>query len=54
MSGRCIVAGSSAVLVGPLAVGQLADAVGLRAALTVLPVAVVGGAALLVRYARVR
>lgn len=54
VSGRCVVAGSSAVLLGPLVVGQLADAVGLRPALLLLPVAVAAGAGLLVRYTRLR
>lgn len=47
ISGRCITAGGSAVLLGPLVVGRLADAVGLRAALLVLPVALVGAVAAL-------
>lgn len=41
ISGRCITAGAVGVLLGPLAVGRLADAVGLRPALLVLPVTVV-------------
>ena len=39
VSGRCVTAGSLAVLLGPLVVGRLADVVGLRPALLVLPVA---------------
>lgn len=54
VSGRCVVAGSSAVLLGPLVVGQLADAVGLRPALTLLPVTTVAAAGLLARYVRLR
>ncbi|MFP5218447.1 MAG: MFS transporter [Actinomycetes bacterium] len=54
VSSRCIVAGSAAVVLGPLLVGQLADAVGLRTALLLVPVAVVSGAVLLARYARTR
>jgi predicted MFS family arabinose efflux permease len=52
VSARCIVAGSSAVLLGPLVVGQLADAVGLRTALALLPVVTVAAAALLTAYRR--
>lgn len=44
VSGRCVVAGSAAVLLGPLVVGQLADRVGLRAALTLVPVAALASA----------
>lgn len=51
VSGRCVVAGSGATLLGPLVVGQLADGAGLRAALLVVPLAVAAGAALLTRYA---
>lgn len=47
VSGHCVVAGSTAVLVGPLVVGRLADLVGLRNALAILPVAVAGAGALL-------
>lgn len=54
VSGRCVVGGSAAVLVGPLAVGQLADAVGLRPALLVLPAAVAGAALALVVVVRTR
>jgi MFS family permease len=54
VSSRCIVAGSSAVLLGPLLVGQLADAVGLRTALGVLPLVALGAALLLARLVRVR
>lgn len=54
ISGRCIVAGSTAVLLGPLLVGQLADVVGLRPALLVLPAALAAAAALLARYVRLR
>ncbi len=42
VSGRCVVAGSAAVLLGPLVVGQLADVVGLRSALGVLPLVLLG------------
>lgn len=52
VSGRCVVAGSSAVLLGPLVVGQLADAVGLRPALAGLPLVVVVAALLLRRAVR--
>lgn len=51
VSSRCIVTGSTAVLLGPLLVGQLADAVGLRAALLLLPVVVLAAGALAARYA---
>lgn len=53
ISGRCITAGAVAVLLGPLAVGRLADAVGLRAALLVLPVTLAAavGALVVVRAA---
>jgi len=54
VSSRCIVAGSTAVLLGPLVVGQLADRVGLRPALLVLPVVALAGAGLLLRLVRVR
>jgi fucose permease len=54
VSGRCVVAGSTAVLLGPLVVGQLADAVGLRAALLVLPVAALAAAVLLRRFVALR
>lgn len=54
VSGRCVVAGSTAVLLGPLVVGQLADAVGLRTALGLLPVVAVVGAVLLARVVRLR
>lgn len=47
ISGRCITAGAVAVLLGPLAVGRLADAVGLRPALLVLPVTLLAAAAAL-------
>lgn len=54
VSGRCVVVGSSAVLLGPLVVGQLADAVGLRPALGLLPVVAVVAAVLLARVVRLR
>ncbi|HVM26538.1 MAG TPA: MFS transporter [Mycobacteriales bacterium] len=54
VSGRCVVAGSSAVLLGPLVVGQLADLGGLRAALAVLPLVVAAAAGLLAAYGRLR
>lgn len=54
VSGRCVVAGSAAVLLGPLVVGQLADGVGLRPALVVVPVALLGAAVLLRRVVRQR
>lgn len=44
ISGRCITAGAVAVLLGPLVVGRLADAVGLRPALLVLPVTLAAAA----------
>ena len=47
VSGRCVTAGSLAVLLGPLVVGRLADVVGLRPALLVLPVALLAAAPLL-------
>jgi len=47
ISGRCITAGAAAVLLGPLAVGRLADAVGLRPALLVLPVTLLAAVAAL-------
>ena len=47
VSGRCVTAGSLAVLLGPLVVGRLADVVGLRPALLVLPVALLASAPLL-------
>ncbi len=47
VSGRCVTAGSLAVLLGPLVVGRLADAVGLRQALLVLPVTALAAAPLL-------
>jgi MFS family permease len=53
VSSRCIVAGSTAVLVGPLLVGQLADVLGLRAALGgLMPLVTVAAALLLLRYRR--
>lgn len=52
VSGRCVVAGSAAVLLGPLVVGQLADGVGLRPALVVVPVALLGATVLLRRVVR--
>lgn len=54
VSARCVVAGSSAVLLGPLVVGQLADAVGLRAALGLLPLVAAAAALLLARVVRLR
>jgi MFS family permease len=54
VSSRCIVAGSTAVLLGPLVVGQLADTVGLRPALLVMPVVTVAGGLLLLRLVRSR
>lgn len=54
VSSRCVVAGSTAVLLGPLLVGQLADTVGLRPALLVMPVVTVAGALLLARLVRTR
>lgn len=54
VSGRCVVAGSAAVLLGPLVVGQLADGVGLRPALVVVPAALLGAAVLLRRVVRQR
>lgn len=47
VSGRCVTVGSLAVLLGPLVVGRLADGVGLRPALLVLPVALALAAVLL-------
>lgn len=47
VSGRCVTAGSLAVLLGPLVVGRLADVVGLRQALLVLPLTVLAAAPLL-------
>ena len=47
VSGRCVTAGSLAVLLGPLVVGRLADVVGLRPALLVLPVALLAAGPLL-------
>ena len=47
VSGRCVTAGSLAVLLGPLVVGRLADVVGLRQALLVLPVTALAAAPLL-------
>lgn len=47
ISGRCITAGAVAILLGPLVVGRLADAVGLRPALLVLPAVLVAAAAAL-------
>jgi MFS family permease len=52
VSARCIVAGSTAVLVGPLVVGQLADAVGLRPALALMPLVAAAAAVVLLRYRR--
>lgn len=49
VSSRCITVGAFAVLLGPLVVGGLADAVGLRAALLVLPLALAGAAVCLRR-----
>ena len=49
VSGRCVVAGSGAVLLGPLVVGQVADGIGLRPALVAVPVLAVVATALLVR-----
>lgn len=49
VSGRCVVAGSAAVLLGPLVVGQLADVVGLRSALGVLPLVLLGAGVVLRR-----
>lgn len=54
VSGRCVVAGSTAVLLGPLLVGQLADALGLRTALVLLPVVVATAAVLLSQLVRQR
>lgn len=54
VSGRCVVAGSAAVLLGPLVVGQLADLAGLRPALLVLPLVAVGAAVLLRRVVALR
>ena len=54
VSSRCIVAGSAAVLLGPLVVGQLADSVGLRPALLLLPVVTAAAAVLLLRLVRTR
>ena len=47
VSGRCITAGSLAVLLGPLVVGRLADVGGLRQALLVLPITALAAAPLL-------
>ena len=47
VSGRCVTLGALAVLLGPLVVGQLADVVGLRPALLVLPVALLAAVPLL-------
>ena len=47
VSSRCITCGALAVLLGPLLVGGLADEVGLRAALLVLPLALAGATAAL-------
>ncbi len=52
ISGRCVVAGSTAVAIGPLLVGQLADVVGLRAALAVLPLAAAAAVPLLLHVRR--
>jgi MFS family permease len=52
VSSRCIVAGSSAVLLGPLVVGQLADTLGLRPSLALLPLVLVAAVALLLAYRR--
>ncbi len=49
VSSRCITTGGLAVLLGPLVVGGLADLVGLRAALLVLPLALAGAAGALRR-----
>ena len=53
-SGRVVTTGSAAVLVAPLVVGALADAASLRAALGVVPVALVLAAAGLAHVARAR
>jgi hypothetical protein len=55
-SGRAVVTSSFAVLLAPLAVGTLADATSLAAALGVVPVSLVLAAAglTLVRRARIR
>lgn len=47
VSGRCVTAGSVAVLLGPLVVGRLADVVGLRQALLVLPLTALAAVPLL-------
>jgi fucose permease len=54
VSGRCVIAGSTAVLLGPLVVGQLADVLGLRTALGVLPLVALGAALLVRRIAALR
>ena len=53
-SGQVVTTGSAAVLVAPLVVGALADAASLRAALGVVPVALVLAAAGLAHVARTR
>lgn len=53
VSGRCVTVGALAVLLGPLVVGRLADQVGLRAALLVLPVTLAAAVPLL-RSSRTR
>ena len=54
VSGRCVTAGSAAVLLGPLLVGRLADVVGLREALLVLPLTVLAAGPLLRRASAAR
>lgn len=49
VSSRCVTAGGTAILLGPLVVGRLADGVGLRTALLVLPVTALAAVPLLSR-----
>lgn len=52
VSSRCVTAGGTAILLGPLVIGRLADGVGLRAALLVLPVTAMLAVPLLRRTSR--
>lgn len=47
VSSRCVTAGGTAILLGPLVIGRLADAVGLRTALLVLPLTALAAVPLL-------
>lgn len=47
VSARCVTAGGTAILLGPLVIGRLADGVGLRTALLVLPVTALAAVPLL-------